>query len=328
MDSVRICYFGSPDFSRQLLEEISGYHEIVCVVSNPDSISDRSRIPKPTPVSSLAIEKGWKLLRPADVKDPEFILELQNLKPDAGVVFSYGKILPQELIEIPRYGMMNLHGSLLPDLRGASPLQTAIMKGYKKSGWTLQKVSQKMDAGDILAQVEFSIEEEETTGELLRRVLPLGIRLVLEVLNAPEDYLKKAKPQNEELATYCYKIHQENAEIQWNKHAGEIHNFVRALNPSPVAHTSLRKHNGEIIKPVKIYRTTLKFEEEIKTQLLRLEKKEGEVHIIKQNKRNRLFAKARDSWLEILEIQYPAKKQLPAHDFINGKFLQEGDRFL
>ncbi|MCS7204903.1 MAG: methionyl-tRNA formyltransferase [Leptospiraceae bacterium] len=324
-----VCYFGTPDYSRALLWELSKHHRIVCVISNPDSISDRSRKWKPSPVSELALEQGWKLLRPQKLKDPEFLEEFFSNKYDIGIVFSYGKILPKELLEIPKYGILNLHGSLLPDLRGASPLQTAIMKGYTKSGWTLQKVSEKMDEGDIVAQVAFEIQEEETTGELLQRVLPLGIELVLEVLGDLERYLLKSRKQDPSLATYCYKITDEVSRIDWKKSSQEIHNLIRALNPNPIAHTTLKKHDSQEIFPIKIYRSRWKMEPEIQRLLEpHSHDEEGKIVFLKYQKKNRIFVKTSDGWIEILELQYPNKKILNAHDFVNGKFIQEGEKFI
>ncbi len=318
---MKIGYFGSPNYSLELLKEIYKFHEVKVVISNPDSISDRSKILKPTPVSEFALKNNIPLFRPTNLKEKEFLKKIQEMDLDVFFVFAYGKIIPKEVFEIPKFKTLNLHGSLLPDLRGASPLQTAILKGYTKSGWTLQKVSEKMDAGDILAQKEFVIDPSETYGELLSRVLPLGIELTLDVLGNLEFYLKNAKNQEETLATYCTKITPEISFIDWNFTKEEIHNLVRALNPNPVCKTQLKK-NGNIIHNIKIFRT------KISESLEDLNVPNGYCIVQKKNKRNHLYVKTKNSFLEILEIQFPNKKKIDANDCINGNFVKEGDVFL
>lgn len=320
---MNIGYFGTPDYSAKLLKEIYKKHNIICVISNPDSISDRTKKLKPSPVSQFAIENNIPLFRPENLKDHQFLKEIKKISENIELflVFSYGKILPKEIIEIPKLKTINLHGSLLPDLRGASPLQTAILKGYKKSGWTLQKVSLKMDEGDILDQVEFEIFPNETYGELLERVLPLGIQLTLKVLDNLEFYLQNAKEQDHNKATYCTKIISDTIHIDWSKTKEEIHNFIRALNPNPIAKTRLKKQD-KTIENIKIYKTLLTEISNFK------ELPNGYCKIEKFDKKNHLYVKTKNSFLEILEIQFPNKKKINANDCINGNFIKEGDIFL
>lgn len=325
--SVNIAYFGTPEYSQRLLQKVSLKHNIVCVISTPDKVSDRTRKLKPTPVSEYAIQNKWKLFRPENLKDSAFVDEFLSLNLDIGVVFSYGKIIPEVIFQKPKFGCINLHGSLLPDLRGASPIQTAIIKGYKKSGWTVQKVSKGLDEGDILDQIEFEIYDDETTKELFDRVLDKGIDLVLKVLEDLRFYLKNAKKQNTENATYCGKIDQQMSFIQWNNSAFQIHNLVRALNPNPVARTNLKKNDANENITIKIYRTNYKIDPYLENQF-NTDLSPGFFQVLKWNKQNRLFIKTKDHFLEILELQYPNKKQLCAHDFINGNFIQEGDYFI
>lgn len=326
--SVNVAYFGTPDYSRQLLEKISLQHTIICVVSTPDKISDRTRTLKPSPVSEFALQNNWTLFRPENLKDPSFVEKFLDLNIDIGVVFSYGKIIPEIIFKKPKYGCINLHGSLLPDLRGASPIQTAIMKGYKKSGWTVQIVSKGLDEGDILDQEEFEIFDDETTQEVMSRVLDQGIKIVLKVMEHIEYYLQNAKKQNSEKATYCSKINHEQSFIHWNDFSIVIHNLVRALNPNPIAKTTLKKaYTNEKISNIKIYRTNYKIDPHLETQLNKT-LNPGFLQIIKWNKFYRLFVKTKDHFLEVLELQYPNKNKLLAHDFINGKFLQQGDSFI
>lgn len=320
---MNIGYFGTPDYSAKLLREIHKKHKILCVISNPDTISDRTKKLKPSPVSEFALQNNISLFRPENLKDQKFLEEIKKISEniDLFLVFSYGKILPKEVIELPKFKTLNLHGSLLPDLRGASPLQTAILKGYKKSGWTLQKVSLKMDEGDILAQEEFDILPHETFGELLERVLPIGIQLTLKVLDNLEFYLQNAKEQDHTKATYCTKITLDKIYIDWFKAKEEIHNFIRALNPNPIAKTKLKKQD-QIIENIKIFKTLITEKSNYKELPI------GYCKIEKFDKKNHLYVKTNNSLLEILEIQFPNKKKINANDCINGNFIKEGDIFL
>ncbi len=322
---MKILYLGSPDYSTQMLEELSKDFPIAGVISNPPSLSDRSRELKPTPVAEFAIKNQIPLFTPENLKDVEFLKNIKSLNAEIFFVFSYGKILPKDFLDLALYPV-NLHGSLLPELRGASPLQTAIKMGYTKSGWTLQKISLKMDEGDILAQVEFSIEPDETFGELMKRILPLGIDLTKKVFKNLNSYWNGAKSQDYTKVTYCKKIDEQMEKIDWSLTKEEIHKLVKALNPNPIARTNLLKKNGKMIENIKIYRTQIPDK--------KLEAKERTVNsnehilILKQNKENMLFVKTKNSWIQILEIQYPNKKKLSAHDFINGKFIEKGDQFI
>lgn len=239
----RIGYLGSPDISAQLLRSIldAGRHEVTFVLSNPDRPRGRSSRLVPTEVAELALEQNIPLYRPESLKTgegrEELVQQLQRHNADIYVVFAYGKILPAAIYELPPLGAVNLHASLLPQLRGASPIQSALLHGLETTGWTVQKIAKGMDTGDLLATAEVSVQPEETAGELSERLVPVGQQLMHDVLEVGryEELWKAARPQDENLATYCTKFTTDMSVIDWNRPAAEVHNLVRALNPRPTA---------------------------------------------------------------------------------------------
>lgn len=236
---MRIIYFGSPDISAQLLGALldSDRCEIVAVVSNPDRPRGRSGAAQATAVSALALARGLPLYRWENLRADEVLLKIQSHSADLGLVFAYGKLIPMTLIEAPRLRMANLHASLLPELRGASPIQSALLAGLDRTGWSLQSLSAQMDAGDILAECQITIDPDENAAELTERMMPLGIELVLDSLADYSGLLAAARPQDHARATYCQKISTADALIDWRQSAAKIHNLVRSFHPAPVART-------------------------------------------------------------------------------------------
>lgn len=313
---MKIGYYGSPEVSAQLLQRlIESEHEIVYVVSNPDKPAGRKGTPVPTPVSSLALSNKLKLYRPSSLKDSSQDLSFLKTPVDLGVVFAYGKILNQDVLNHPAHGMINLHGSLLPRLRGASPVQSAVLQGLKTSGWSVQIVELKMDTGPVLAQTETGIDPQETAGEFMERTLPQAIDLIMKVIDQMPDKLKEARLQNESEATYCTKIHTEDSMIRWDQNHLTIHNQIRGMNPAPGARTRL---NGQILK---IWKSIPVNSDEMPEPL------PGKLLVYKEGRRKRLFASAQDGWLELLELQPQNKKQMNASDYLNGAKITDESRF-
>ncbi|MBW7859317.1 MAG: methionyl-tRNA formyltransferase, partial [Leptonema sp. (in: Bacteria)] len=237
---LRLIYFGSPDISAQLLKSLIAdpQFQVCAVVSNPDRPKGRSNQPIPTPVASLAIESNIALFCYPSLQGKaqnQLRTDLAKFDADLAVVFAYGSIIPESIFNLPRLGSVNLHGSLLPLLRGASPIQSAILAGFSTTGWTLQKLAKRMDAGDIVSTVEIDIQPNETADQLLERMLPLGIQLVSDSLKKIDQLLLKSISQDESKATYCTKIHAEDSWIDWQADSIEIHNRIRAFNSAPSA---------------------------------------------------------------------------------------------
>lgn len=316
---MKIGYFGSPAMSARLLSALldQGEHSVEFVVSNADRPRGRSKKPIPTEVSQLAEERGLPLFRFPSLKGDEIPELLARHPADIYLVFAYGKLIPERIFNIPGQKTINLHGSLLPDLRGASPIETAILRGYRHTGWTVQYITREMDAGDVIARREVEITEDETAGELIERMVPAGIELIMEVLTGlPENKFKRL-PQDPEKATFCSRIEPEMGIIDWKQSARVIHNLVRAYNPRPVARSSLDGHRFYI------HRTGLPTDTseqndlpDIENQLK--ERPPGAVLTLKQGKQKRLLVKTGEGFLEIVEIQAENKKIMKTADFLNG----------
>ncbi len=326
---MRVGYFGSPSISACLLKQLleTSFSEIVFVVSNPDKRIKRSKELKPTAVSQFLLDYHKKnqnaqmpfLFRPEDLKEEAFISTLKRLQADIFIIFAYGKILPSEIFEIPykesnlKLGSINLHASLLPNWRGASPLQTVILKGEMKTGWSLQYITEKLDAGDVIDSKEIYIHPNESCGELTGRILPDGIKLVIKTLEKMNKGFPNlsAEPQNEKEATYCKKINKEAAHISWNIFAKDIHNLIRAYNPEPIAWSFLEK------KRMKIYRTAL-LSTGMQLPNVWLKASPGTFGPSPNADQKEIWVKTCDSILSILELQLENRKRVTAEEFLNG----------
>ena len=277
----------------------------------------------PSAVSALLREhtknnplKTALLLQPPNIKDPAFITQLKQLQADLFIVFAYGRILPAEILALPKRGAINLHASLLPQLRGAAPIQNAILNGLDKTGWTVQYMSQELDLGDIICQKELAILPNESAGELAERILPQGIELVLQSLKqiAQSPQKVQALAQDPKKGSYCRKIQKKETQIQWQSSAQSIHNCVRAYNPKPLAWTLLGK------KKLQIYRTSLLADSEIKQEGWQ-EASPGSLGLSPDAKE--LWVKTGQGLLSILELQLENRRRMPVREFLNG-YRQEG----
>ena len=316
---MKIGYFGSPQISARLLQTIleDGKHEVVFVCSNPDSPRKRSGKPVPTEVSELALERGIPLLRPESLKEPEILETFQGFGADLFFIFAYGKLIPRAIIDVPPKKTVNLHASFLPELRGASPIQAAVIRGFKETGWSLQFIVPRLDAGDLIASSEpVPIELDDTAGSLTEKLVELAIPFVREIINNFEKYSTRPVPQDHDLATFCGKITPDMAMIDWTQPALTIHNQVRGMNPSPIATTSLK---GKRVKILKTAPFSMDGEE---NQLQG--NNPGSLLVWSQGKRKRLVVPTGDGYLEILELQPENKKAVPAESFLNG-FRSDGN---
>mgnify|MGYP005787408539 FL=1 len=230
---LRVVFMGTPDFAEESLKAVyeAGY-KIEAVVTNVDKPKGRGMKLIPSPVKQFAESKGLKVLQPIKVKNNvEFLEEIRNINPDVICVVAYGKILPKDLLDIPKYGCVNVHGSLLPKYRGAAPIQWAVLNGDKTTGITTMYMNEGMDTGDMILKEEVEIGEEETTGELWNRLSQVGAKLLVETLKLIESENAAREKQGEDF-TLAPMLNKEMAKIDWeNKSADEIKNLVRGLNP-------------------------------------------------------------------------------------------------
>jgi methionyl-tRNA formyltransferase len=238
---MRVVFLGSPDFALPTLRRlIDSDHEIVAVVTQPDRPAGRGRKPAPPPVKVLALEHGLRVLQPRSLSRPESADELRALAPDVGVIAAYGQILKQPVLDLPRLGVLNVHASLLPRWRGASPIPAAILAGDAEAGATIMQVRLALDAGPMLDRVRVAIRPQDTAGTLAARIAEAGAELLMSVLPRWEAGEPVPEEQDESLATYAPQIEKEDALIDWEQETAEqIARKIRAYNPWPIAYTLL-----------------------------------------------------------------------------------------
>ena len=309
---MRIVFMGTPDFAVDSLAALveSSDHEIVAVITQPDRPKGRGQKVLMTPVKEYALEKNLVVLQPAKIRTPEFIEELKALAPELIVVVAFGQFLPKEILELPKYGCINVHASLLPKYRGAAPIHYAVMNGEKESGVTIMRMDKGMDTGAMLAKVATYIGEDMTMGELHNELKVAGAHLLLEVIRGIEDGTIKDMPQNDAEATYASLLDKEIEKIEWSKSASEIHNKVRGLNPWPGAYTLLP--DG---RKLKIWQTRVMTKENAGT-------KPGTV--VAFSKEGFIVA-CGNGCLEVIEVQPESKKKMPADVYCNGYKMKLGE---
>lgn len=314
---LNILFMGTPDFAKESLEAVfnAGYN-ILGVVTNPDKPKGRGMKMIPSPVKEYALEKNLNIYQPLKVRNnTEFIEEIKTLKPDVICVVAYGKILPQEILEIPKLGCINVHGSLLPKYRGAAPIQWAVINGETKTGITTMYMDVGMDTGDMILKEEVSIGEDETTGELWERLSSLGGKILVDTLKLIEQGKAPRIKQSEDY-TMAPMLNKEMAEIKWEeKTALEIKNLIRGLNPIMGACTYI---NNKKIKLWKVNVITFEeFKNKYNTNIENIELG----NIIIANDKQGLFLKAKDAVLEVIEMQAEGSKRMNAKDYLRGNNL-------
>ena len=319
--SLKIGFFGSPSVSATLLGAfLDANYDIQFVVSNPDRPRGRSKKLIPSEVSRTALERSLPLYRFETLKDKQSLEILKQYNCDVFLVFAYGKLLPDEIINMPGIASINLHASLLPELRGASPVQSAILQGLTVTGWTLQIITKELDAGDILSSNSVQILPDETSGELMERMLPSGIELTRSLLDNLPESIKNRIKQNDEMASHCRKITTQMSWIQWKDDAEKIHNVIRAFNPSPVARSYFRN------KIIRLLHSQIPQKSDLDELEKQLKGKEpGQLMVLKGQKK--IFVKTGKGVIEITELQPENKKPVDASSFLNGYRISEEDRF-
>ena len=316
---MKIVFMGTPDFAEESLKAIyEAGHEIVAVVTNPDKPKGRGMKMIPSPVKEYAIEKNLKIFQPEKVKNnEEFVNALRALQPDVICVVAYGKILPKEILNIPPYGCINVHASLLPQYRGAAPVQWAVLNGDKTTGVTTMYMDVGMDTGDMILKEEVQIGEDETTGELWDRLKAIGGKLLVETLKQIEKGTAPREKQGEDF-TVAPMLSKDMAKIDWNKSAEEIKNLVRGLNPIMGAYTFLND------KKIKFWKVKVVGEDEIYAENLGF-LTNGTV--IVSDPKDGIFIKCKEGILKVLEIQGENAKKMAIQDYLRGNPIQEFDVF-
>ena len=317
---MKIVFMGTPDFAEESLKAIyEAGHEIIGVVTNPDRPKGRGMKMLPSPVKEFAMEKNLKIFQPEKVKNnEEFINELKALSPDVICVVAYGKILPKEILDIPPYGCINVHASLLPKYRGAAPVQWAVLNGDKTTGVTTIYMDIGMDTGNMILKQEVEIGEDETTGELWDRLKDIGGKLLVETLKQIEKGTAPREKQGEDF-TVAPMLSKDMAKIDWNKKTAiEIKNLVRGLNPIMGAYTFLND------KKIKFWKVAVAGEDEIHAENMDF-LRNGTV--IVSDPRDGIFIKCKDGILKVLEIQGENAKRMKIQDYLRGNSIEEFEVF-
>lgn len=326
---MRILFMGTPDFALESLKALyEANYDIIGVVTNVDKPKGRGMKMVASPVKEYAIEKNLQVYQPVKVRNnPEFLEEVKKLNPDLICVVAYGKILPQELLDVPKYGCVNVHGSLLPEYRGAAPIQWSVLNGDRKTGVTTMFMNAGMDTGDMILKEEVEIGEDETTGELWDRLKMIGAKLLIKTVKEIENGTATRTKQPEE-GTMAPMLSKEMAKIDWeNKNAKEIKNLVRGLNPIMGAYTFL---DGKKIKFWKVQTLTenelLEKFQELAEYKYHLDKMQAGTVLFSDDKKG-LFIKANDGILQVLEMQGENSKRMAVGDFLRGNPVEAGKIF-
>lgn len=314
---LNILFMGTPDFARESLESLynAGYN-IIGIVTNPDKPKGRGMKMIASPVKEFGLEKDIPVYQPLKIRNNDsFIDEMKNLKPDVICVVAYGKILPKEILEIPKLGCINVHGSLLPKYRGAAPIQWAVINGEKQTGITTMYMDVGMDTGDMILKEVVDIGEDETTGELWERLSKIGGNLLVNTLKLIESGNAPREKQGDDF-TIAPMLEKEMAQINWNeKTALEIKNLVRGLNPIMGAYTFI---NGKKIKFWKI--NVISINDFIEKEFVPSKdfKKSNIGDVILASEKQGLFFKAKDAVIEVIEMQAEGSKKMNAKDYLRG----------
>ncbi|MDD4689646.1 MAG: methionyl-tRNA formyltransferase [Eubacteriales bacterium] len=296
---MKILFMGTPQFAVPCLEKLIDTHEVTGVVTQPDRPKGRGHKMLPPPVKQFALEKGIPVYQPETFKDMAFMPVLEEHNPDVIVVVAYGRILPSYVLEYPKYGCVNVHGSLLPKYRGAAPIQWAVINGEEKSGVCTMRMEKGLDTGGVYEVYETPLEPYETAGHLFDRLSLAGAQLIASTLEKIDTL--QATPQNDELSSYAPMLTKELARIDWSKSAVEIVNLIHGMNPAPVAHTSLGGN------PLKIYTAQIGEGKSLKP---------GEIGQIVKKKG--LEVGCGDGSVIIRDVQPAGKKPMNIEDYLRG----------
>lgn len=310
---MRIVFMGTPDFARDSLKAlVEAGHKIELVVTNPDKPKGRGMKMIPSEVKEYAITQGFELEQPMKVRKNEELYEkIKNINPDIICVVAYGKIIPKEILDLPKFGCINVHGSLLPKYRGAAPIQWAVINGDKETGVTTMFMDEGMDTGDMLLKEVVEIGENETTGELWDRLSAVGANLLVETLKQIEDGSVKREKQSDDFSL-APMLDREIAKIDWkNKSVNEIKNLVRGLNPFMGAYSFFNE------KKLKFWK--------VECADKQCDKEPGEV--ICSNSKEGLFIAGTDGIVSVLEIQGENAKKMCISDYLRGNKIDIGEKF-
>lgn len=307
---------GTPEFSLNVLEGLIENTEVIGVVTQPDKIVGKNKMPSFTPIKSLALEHNIPVFQPVKIRKE--YQEILNMNPDIIITCAYGQIIPEVILNYPKYGCINVHASLLPKLRGGSPLHHSIIDGYDETGVTIMHMDKGMDTGDMITRRSIPILDTDTVGSIHDKLSIIGRDLLLDTLPSIIDGTAPREKQNDEEATYCHNITHEEELIDFNKKARDIFNQVRGMNPYPVAYFNL---DNKIFKVYEVsYEETDKYKD----------KTNGEIVIYDKNN---VGIKVENGLVYLKDIKKEGKRRMLIKDFLNGekesllgKFINKGEK--
>lgn len=311
---MRIIFMGTPDFAVQVLQALlQSEHEVIGVYTQPDKPKGRGKSMQYTPVKELALEHQIPVYQPTKIREPQVIEELKQLKPDVIVVVAFGQILPEAVLQIPPYGCVNVHASLLPKYRGAAPIQWAILDGEQESGVTTMYMAKGLDTGDMIEQTVVPIAPKETGGSYHDKLAAAGAELCLSTLHKLENGTAERIPQDDEQSCYAHMLNKSMGNLDFHKSAVELERFIRGLNPWPSAYSKI---NG---KNIKIYEADIVAEEALSDS----DKREEAGMVLAVDKQT-FLVRCGDGALKIRSLQLEGKKRMDTAAFLLGYKIEAG----
>lgn len=323
---MKIVFMGTPDFAVPALKALaeSAKHEVSLVVTQPDRPRGRSGKPAPSDVKLCAEQYGIPVFQPEKVREEAAVERLRRENADIFVVAAFGQLLPKTILEMPRFGCINIHGSLLPAYRGAAPVQWAVLDGQKKAGDTIMQMNEGLDTGDILMQESIPLSADETAGSLYDKLSSMGGPLLLKALDAIEAGTVTPVPQGDSGTHYAKMLRKEMGNIDWTKSAEEIGRLVRGLNPWPSAYTHW---NGKMLK---IWMAETVTQEELSAlgcdEKNGMDLKEAQPGTVMIVTKDTLMVQTGDGLLALTELQMEGKKRMPVQAFLMGCRMQTGEK--
>ncbi|PMP64214.1 MAG: methionyl-tRNA formyltransferase [Sulfurihydrogenibium sp.] len=310
---MKVLFWGTPDFAVESLKALlSSKHQVVGVITQPDKPKGRGQKVQPTPVKEEALKHGLLVYQPEKIKNnPEVVDFIKNLNPDISVVVAYGKILPEEVINIPKYKTINVHASLLPKYRGAAPIHRAIMDGEEETGVCIMEIVKELDAGDIYRCKKVKIEPNDDIITLHDKLAKEGAKLLIEVLADIEEGKVEKTPQDNTKSTYAKPIEKEEAKINWEKPAKDIYNQIRALKVWPKAYSNFRDQQVKILD----------------AEVVECPKAVKPGEVVKSNDKEGIIVATKEGCILIKTLQFPNSKPISSQEAVRGYKIKEGEVF-
>ena len=307
---MKVIFWGTPAFALPALRALGDEgHDVVAVVTQPDRPAGRGREVTPSPVKVEALREGIPVLQPQQARGDDFVAELRALDADISVVVAYGQILKPDVLAVPRLGSVNIHGSLLPELRGAAPVQWAIIRGLEQTGVTIMQMDAGLDSGPMLLRVEEPIVPDESASELAARLAEIGAEALVEALALLEAEQLVREDQDHAKATYAPKLDRETAKLDWSLPSDEVSRWMRGLDDVPGAWSPLGARG-----PVKLFRP-------------RLAAHDGEPGTVLEAGEAGVLIACGQGSVRVTEVQPPGKRRMPAGEWVRGRGVSVGDRF-